>query len=104
MVTVHNMAPVQASTLANHYVVNSDAYTNAVYPINKQNPTKTITEQHEETKVTKKTNTTVVVILAIGCAIFLIIALVMGLCFWSKEEGGALNRNQSSTVDRQGLI
>jgi len=44
------MAPVKTSTLANLYTVNPSSYANSVYPVDTAEPTKVVTETHEETK------------------------------------------------------
>lgn len=43
MITVNGQAPQKMSTVTNYFTVDSNAYANAVYPVNIDAPTKEIT-------------------------------------------------------------
>jgi len=106
MMAIPGHGPIRVSTLASSYIVNPTSYADSVYPVDVKQPTKVITETHEETKqvphtkIEKKINGTMAIIfgaLAGVCLIIAVAALIMCL----KKEESALDRNNEAA---DGLI
>lgn len=93
-----DQAPVKASTLASSFIVNSQQYANAVYPIDPVNPTKNVTETHTETKLVpytdkeKQLNSTMAIIFGSLAGVSLIIAIVC-IVICSRNPKSSLDRN-----------
>jgi hypothetical protein len=105
-VKLPDQAPVRATTLASSFIVNSQQYANAVYPIDPVNPTKNVTEMHTETKLVpytekeKQLDSTIVIIFGSLAGVSLIIAIVC-IVICSRDPKSALDRNNEMS---NGLI
>lgn len=106
-VKLPDQAPVKATTLASSFIVNSQQYANAVYPIDPDHPTKNVTEMHTETKLVpymdkeKQLDTTMVIIFGSLAGVSLIIAIVCIVICSRDPKKSALDRNNDMS---NGLI
>lgn len=105
-INLPNMAGTKATTLASSYTVSSRSYSNSVYPIDRNYPTKEVPYTHVETRTVKKVTTekklnSVLAIIFGSLAGICFGMAVMALVMCQSKDQSALARNNDM---QNGLI